>query len=215
MSRKGISRVVLVLLLTTACGCGKQRLTPVVAGTGAWEKTVRFEVLRARFNIKSPDSFFRDDGLYSGDISIHTQELETELAPRSIDTIGKAIEGLVTTGKRRDGKKVTVIYGRAAGGDKLNRARHESLRAAAAIELGMREGLEQYFASVDIKLQFKTLSDRALIKLVEAYALAKLDVPFNGIKDPETREMAQLLLERGVGRTGRRPIGTRHWSKRW
>ncbi|MHC4916152.1 MAG: hypothetical protein ACYTGB_11750, partial [Planctomycetota bacterium] len=68
---------------------------------------------------------------------------------------------------------------------------------------------------VDLKLQFKTINDRALVKLVEAYALAKLDYPFDRVTDPETRQMAQLLLERGIGRTGRRPIGTRHWSKKW
>jgi hypothetical protein len=197
-----------------AAGCSARgRLKPVTVGTGTWERSVNLPLLRARFNIRTANKFYRDDGIFDGDLSIHTQELERDLDPGSLSPVGQPAEGLVTEGRRRDGASCTVIYGATTGDRVLDRGRREMLRAAAVIRLGMREGLEDYFRQVGVKVQFKPLSDRMLAKLVEAYALAKLNFPYVRITDPETQQMAQLLVGLGIGYDERPPIGSRRRSR--
>jgi hypothetical protein len=212
-------RICLLLLLlpviaTSACGPRNDYLKTVVGGTGVYSKTVVLDVVGAQFNIKSPKKLFRDDGLYEGNLSIHTQELEPEFTADSINTSGKDIEGLVTEGTRPDGTTCLVIYGLTTGDRLLDQARREMLRADAVIKLGMRDGLEQFFRHAGVKIQFKMVSDRGLTKLVEAYALTRINCPLDRVRDLETRQMAQLLLNQGIGKDSSRPVGTRHLRPR-
>jgi hypothetical protein len=206
------------LLLALAAGqpaCRREAsLRPVVPGTGTWGRTVVLPLLGARFNLRAPRKLFRDDGLFQGDLSIHTQEIEREFTADSIKTSGKASEGLLTEGARPDGTRCFAVYGLSTGDRQLDRARREMLRARAVVALGMREGLERYFRQAGVKVQFRTVSDRGLTKLVEAYALTRANYPLDQVRDLETRQMAQLLLDQGIGRDTSRPIGTRHGRQR-
>jgi hypothetical protein len=196
-------------LCAASCQNQNNYLKPVVSGSGTWQKTVRLVVLDADFNIRSPKKLFRDDGLYDGNLSIHTQEIGHLFTADSTNTSGKASEGLLTEGTRPDGNRCVLVYGLSTGDRTLDRARREMLCATAIIRMGMREGLEQYFRKVGVKVQFKMMTDRGLAKLVEAYALDKMHFPLERIKDLETRQMSQLLINQGIGTTGRAPVGTR------
>ncbi len=210
---KPIFRVCLgaaLALASVSCGRPKNYVKQVSSGTGASSRTIVLPVIGAQFNIKSPKKLFRDDGLFEGDLSIHTQELERDFTADSIRTNGKGIEGLLTEGTRPDGTRLFVVYGLTTEDRLLDRARREMLRAKAVIALGMRDGLEQFFRQVGVKLQFKMVSDRAITKLVEAYALTRVNCPLDRVRDMETRQMAQLLLNQGIGKDTGRPVGTRH-----
>ncbi len=206
--------MLLTAITTSACGPRGNYLKTVVSGTGTYSKTVVLDAIGARFNIKSPKKLFRDDGLFEGDLGIHTQELEPEFTIDSLKTSGKETEGLITEGTRPDGTTCLVIYGLTTGDRLLDRARREMLRADAVIKLGMRDGLEQFFRQAGVKVQFKMVSDRGLTKLVEAYALTRINCPLDRAKDLETRQMAQLLLNQGIGKDSNRPVGARHISPR-
>jgi len=197
-------------LVAVSCGRDRQYLKQVSTGTDAETRTVFLPIIGAKFNIRSSKKLFRDDGLYQGDLSIRTQELEREFTADSVRTDGRGSEGLLTEGTRPDGTSLFVVYGLTTSDRQLDRARREMLRAKAVIALGMRDGLEQFFRREGVKLQFKMVSDRAVTKLVEAYALTRIHCPLDRVRDMETRQMAQLLLNQGIGKDTGRPIGTRH-----
>jgi hypothetical protein len=200
----------LAALALAAAGCvpdEEKYLKPVAAGTGAWEKRVQMPVLDAHFNLRSEDKRFRDDGVFEGNLAIHTQQLEGEFAPAAVAVTGKPEEGLVAEVQTPEGQRGVVIYARTTGDRTLDRGRRELLRAAAVIRLGMREGLEEYFRNADLRLQFKTISDRQLAKVAEAYALTKLGCTPERVEDMETTEALHMITDRGYTPSRGKPGG--------
>jgi hypothetical protein len=200
----------LLLAVLAAAGCREDEekfLKPMALGTGEWERAVFLPVLDARFNLRAEKRVFRDDGLYQGNLTLHTAELEREFAPAAVTVHGKVKEGLVAEVETRDGSRGLVTYVRSVGDPILDKGRRELLRAEAVLRLGMRQGLEDYFRAAGVRLQLRGVTDRQLAKLVEAQALRRLGCPIEKIEDPETRTAAQMLLDRGYSPPGEAPEG--------
>jgi hypothetical protein len=188
------------LLTGTACR-RKEELRPVVPGTGSWEKTINIDPLKAKFTVRSPQKQFRDDGLWRGNLALHTGVLEAEFAPAPVRVIGAPSEGFLAEAVDRSGNTCLVVWGLSQGNQAMDSARRAMLQATAVVRLGMRDGLEQYFRQAGVNLQFRTMNDRELVKLVEAYSLHLMGCPVDRVTDLETRQMAELLAGQGLGRS--------------
>ncbi len=201
--------LVVVAAALAAAGCGQPILKPVGdAGTAAWGKVITMPVLKARFKLTSGKKLFRDDGLYLGDLSIHTHEMEREFPGRKVTTFGRGAEGLATAVTRADGVRCLAIYGLSTGNAARDGGRREGLRAAAVIKLGMRRELETHLAKLGIRLQFRTMTDEDLANLVEVYSLAKLGYQMDRVINVDKRKFIPMLQACGAikeppGPTGR------------
>lgn len=200
---QGYRKTVLVaaaVLLAAGCRDKKNTLRPVgEPPSDQWTQMVIMPTLNARFRLHSKNKFYRDDGIYEGNLNIHTRKLRTEFIGGTVTVTGKPAKGMVADCSRADGTRCVAVYGLSTGNPVRDRARREGLRVAAVIKLGMREQLERHFRQLGFNLQFATLSDRDLVTLAEAYSLDSQGFPKENIEDFELRRASEMLMLRGGG----------------
>lgn len=195
-----------ILLLSFAVfvalsGCrDKSALKPVgEPAARVWSETIDLPVLKLHIALTRGKELFRDDGLFRGNLSLHSKELAAEPEARGLTTAGRPEEGLMASGTGADGIRRAVVWGAATGDPAGDRARRESLRAAAAIRLGHRAEIENLFESRGLRTQMRTVSDDVLVAMVELYALHLQGSSYPWSKAPERQQATQVLMAMGVG----------------
>ena len=164
-----------------------------------WADTIDFPALGLRVQLEKGRALFRDDGLFRGDLSLHTRDLQAEPGLAGLAGAGKLSEGLVAVGTGPDGVRRAVVYALATDHPADDEARREGLRAAAAIRLGCRADLERFFLSQGIRLPMRTTSDGVLAAMVEVYALVRAGRPIQWLDGADRQQAAAMLMARGIG----------------
>ena len=183
------------------CGCwGKPKLRPVgEPAARVWTETIELPVLKARVALTPGKELFRDDGLFRGDLALHSRELAAEPEASGLTVAGRPTEGLMASGTGADGVRRVAVWAGVTGDPAGDRARREALRAAAAIRLGHRAEIEGLFESRGLRIQMRTVSNDVLVALVELYALHLQGNSYQWQKGPERTQAAQILMGLGVG----------------
>jgi len=192
----------LAALLALAAGCRSKRPTLRPVGEPAariWIETIDMPVLGLRVELRKGRELFRDDGLFKGDLNLHLPELRSEPGCETLAASGTASEGLLAAGTGADGVRRAAVWGLTTGDPAADRARREGLRAAAAIRLGRRAELENYFRSRGLRIQMRTVSDGVLAAMAELYALSLQGGPIRWAQGADREQAAQILMALGVG----------------
>jgi hypothetical protein len=187
--------------LASFSGCrDKSALQPVgEPAARVWSETIDLPVMKLRIALAKGRELVRDDGLFRGDLALHSKQLAAEPEGRGLTTVGRPEEGLMASGTGADGIRRVVVWAATTGDPAGDRARREGLRAAAAIRLGHRAEIEAAFESRGLRTQMRTVSNDVLVALVELYALHLQGSSYHWPKGPEREQAAQILMALGVG----------------
>jgi len=188
--------------LAAAFGCRDKESELVPVGepaARAWAETIEMPVLKLRIDLEKGKALFRDDGFFRGDLALHSAALRDDPECAGLRSAGRASEGMMASGRGSDGVLRAVVWAHAADGPAENSARSEGLRAAAAIRLGRRGDIENYFESRGLRIQMKAVSNDVLVALVELYALSLQGADYRWGRGAERQQAAQILLALGVG----------------